>query len=142
MIDPRNVPEIERDEVLARFVFSSRHLRMSDNTIKPDAFLPHPHTELSVTRHRDASESELWGAGREVAEFRQRTLHGRGDIVADAFLERDLGLCAAPVIGDANLPDNPNHANVTGWPKNDRGRQRLLALEIAAQAKLVRPPVL
>ena len=141
MIDPQNVPELELDEELARFIFSSRHLRTSDNTIKPDAFLPHPQTELSVTRHRDASESELWSAGRAVAGIRKRTLHGRGDVVAAVFLERGLGLHADPVMGDAILPDNPNHANVTGWPKDDRGRQRLLALQIAAQANLVHPPV-
>jgi len=140
MIDPQNVPEIEPDEELARFIFSSRHLRTSDNTIKPDAFLPPPDAELSVTRHRDASESELWSAGRAVAESRQRTLYGRGDVVADVFLERGLELHADPIIGHANLPDNPNHANVTGWPTDDRARQLLLALEIAAQANLVLEP--
>ena len=139
MIDAHDVPEVEPDERLARFVFSSRYIRRGDNTIKPDAFVPHPHNELSVTRHRDATESELWNAGRAVAEIRRRKLYGRGDVDAGAFLERGLGLCADPVIGHAILPDNPNHANVTGWPKDDRGRQRLLALEIAAQAKLVHP---
>ena len=103
------------------------------------AFVPHPRDELSVTRHRDATESEVWDAGRGVAEFRRQTLHARGDVVANAFLEMGLSLRADPVVDHANLPDNPNHANVTGWPKEDKGRQRLLALEIAAQAKLVRP---
>lgn len=140
MIDPHNVPAVGADETLARFVLSSRHIRGSDETIKPDAFIPHPHTELSVTRHRDATQDEVWGAGRSVAESQQRTLHGRGDVAATAFLRQELCIEAAPVLGHATLPDNPNHANVMGWPKDDRGRQRLIAVEIAAQASLVRPP--
>ncbi len=140
MIDPRRVPDIETDETLARFILSSRHIRSSDDTIRPDAFIPYPENELSVTRHRDATEDEIWNAGRAVAKVRQRTLHGCGDVVASAFLERGLALRADPVIGHKTLPDNPNHANVIGWPTDDRGRQRLLALEIAAQARLARPP--
>jgi hypothetical protein len=140
MIDPRHVPEVDSDEKLARFILSKRHIRSSDDTIKPDAFVPHPHNELSVTRHRDATVKEIWDVDKAITEVQQRTLHGRRDTVAAAFLERGLGLQADPIIGHSNLPDNPNHANVTGWPKNDKGRQRLLALEVAAQAKLVRPP--
>jgi hypothetical protein len=139
MIDPCHVPEVESDETLARFILSSRHIRSSDDTISPNAFIAHPGNELSVTRHRDATEDEIWNAGRAVAEVQQRRLHGRGDVVAIAFLQRGLALQAAPVIGHARLPDNPNHANVTGWPKDDKGRQRLHALEIVAQSRLVRP---
>ncbi len=140
MIDPCDVPDIEPKEMLARFILSSRHIRRGDETIKPDAFVPHPRDELSVTRHRNATDNEVWDAGRAVAEVQRRTLHGRGDVVADVFLQQGLSVRSAPVLGHARLPDNPNHANVTGWPKDDKGRQRLLALEIAAQARLVRPP--
>ncbi len=141
MIDPRHVPDVAPEEMLARFILSRRHIRSSDATIKPDAFVPHPHDELSVTRHKDAAESEVWNAGRAIAEYQQRTLHGRGDVRADVFVERGLSVQADPVQGHATLPDNPNHANVTNWPKDDKGRQKLLALEIAATAKLVRPVV-
>ncbi len=140
MIDARRVPEVDAHEVVARFILSSGHIRGGDGTIKPDAFIPHPHNELSVTRHRDATEQELWAVGRAIAGIRHRTLHGRGDVSASAFLERDLTVRADPVLGDAELPDNPNHAIVMGWPADDKGRQRLLALEIATQARLVRPP--
>jgi len=139
MIDPQGVPEVDPNETLARFIFSRSHIRRSDGTIKPDAFVPDPHAELSVMRHRDATESELWAAGHAIAALRDRQLHGRGDVGADAFLQRGLAVLPAPIINDALLPDNPNHANVTGWPKADSARQRLLALEIAAQAKLVWP---
>ncbi|MFH1746390.1 MAG: hypothetical protein ABIG44_05025 [Planctomycetota bacterium] len=135
MIDPRHVPDVTPDETLVRFILFSNHIRPSDDTIKPDAFIPHPRNELSVTRHRDATEDEVWGVGMAVAEALQRTLHGRGDVLASAFLEQGLVVTPDPII---NHPVNPNHANVTGWPKDDKGQQRLLALEVAARAKLVR----
>jgi len=138
MIDPQNVPGVEFNEVLARFVLSSSHIRNSDNTIKSDAFIPHPYTDLSVTRHRDAAEAEIWNVGAGIAAFQRKTLHGRGDVLTSVFLERGLKVLADPMIGDAQLPDNPNHANVTGWPANDKARQKLIALEVASQTKLVR----
>ncbi|RMF85055.1 MAG: hypothetical protein D6744_02060 [Planctomycetota bacterium] len=139
MIDPRDVPDVEPEEMLARFILSRRHIRRGDDTIKPDAFVPHPRDELSVTRHRDATDDEVWDAGWAVAEVQRRTLYGRGDVGVAAFLEQGLSVDAAPVIGDARLPDNPNHANVTNWP-DEKAQQKRLALEVAAQARLVRPP--
>ncbi len=142
MIDPGRVPAVDASELLARFILSSAHIRASDQTIKPDAFIPHPHLELSVTRHRDASEAELWEAGRAVvaAQRQPRTLHGRGDVAAFAFIPQQLAVRAAPVRDHPALPDNPNHANVIGWPP-DKALQRLKALKIAEQAALVRVPV-
>lgn len=51
MIDPANVPEVGPDEALARFVLHGSHIRRSNQTVKPDAFIPHPYRDLSVTRH-------------------------------------------------------------------------------------------
>jgi hypothetical protein len=137
MIDPQDVPDVEPQEMLARFIFSNRHIRSSSDTIKPDAFVPHPHTELSAMRHRDAMEHEIWVAGRAIATYQNRTMHGRGDVTANVFLKQDLVVQADPILGHADLPDNPNHANVSGWPRDDKARQRLIALKIAAQARLV-----
>jgi len=138
MISADEVPDVEADEVLARFVFSRRHIR-NNGTIKPEAFIPPPpDNELSVTRHRDATEEELWGIGRAIATVRGRTLHGRGDITSRAFLDHELSMQAAPVTNHASLPDNPNHAIVIGWP-DDKPRQKLIALDIARQARLSRP---
>ncbi len=140
MIDPRNVPEVGSEETLARFILSGRHIRHSDNTIKPDAFVPHPYTELSVTRHRDATEEELWAVGRAIASLREKQqLQGRGDVAATAFVKQGLELCPDPTVGAAGRPDNPNHAIVTGWP-DETDRQRLFAAKIAAAAKLIHPP--
>lgn len=127
--------------MLARFVFTSRHIRPSDHTIKPDAFMPHPYAELSDTRHRDATEDELWDVGRAISGFQKRALHGRGDVRATVFRERGLTVVPDPVIDDALLPDNANHANVIGWPMDDKAQQKLLALEISRQAALKHPPL-
>lgn len=140
MIDPCNVPEVQPDEGLARFIFSRSHIRPSDGTIKSNAFIPPPNKKLSVTRHRDATEDEVWGVGKSIAIDREKTLRGRGDVVANTCLERGLAIRPDPVLGHATLPDNPNHANVVGWPEDDPVRQKMFAIEIAAQAKLVRPP--
>lgn len=61
MIDPSNVPQVADDETLARYILQRSHIRGSDHPVKPDAFIPHPYTDLSVTRHLMATESELWG---------------------------------------------------------------------------------
>ena len=134
MINPANVPDVQAEELLARYILFSKHIRSSNETIKPDAFVPHPYHELSVTRHQHASEDEVWAIGMDVAETIQRRLHGRGDITAQACLDQGLEVVAAP------LENNPNHANVTRWPSGDKARQRFIAMRIAESATLVRPP--
>lgn len=139
MIDPGNVREVDANELLARFILFSKHIRANDGTIKPDALIPHPHRELSVTRHIDATQDEIWEAGAAVARARSRTLYGRADVAAHDFMEKLLVVKPDPILDHPSLPDNPNHANVSGWP-DDKGQQRLLAHEIAARASLVRTP--
>ena len=133
MIDPAAVPEVANDELLARFVLQSRHIRRSNMTVKPDAFVPHPHADLSVSRHLQASESELWSLGEGVARQIGKTLHGRADISVSACLQQSLTVKAAPI--DAN----PNHADISGWPE-DYDMQKAVALVIAAAASYVNRP--
>ncbi len=134
MIDPQNVPEIHKDEVLARFVLSRSHLR-ANKTLKANAFLPPPKGGLSVVRHKDATEVELWSIGEHVATAREKTLYGRGDISVVHILEKKLQVLSAP------LPENPNHANVIGWPSpEDKPARKLFAEEIAAAATFVSAP--
>ncbi len=130
MIDPLNVPEIRKDEVLARFVLSKSHLR-ANKTLKANAFLPHPHSELSVTRLINLSKEEIWSIGMSVATARAKPLHGHGDIQTIAILKTGLQVIVAP------LPDNPNHADVTDWPVSDKPAQKLIAQELAAAAIFV-----
>ncbi len=133
MLDPANVPDVDRSETLSRFVVSSRHIRNSNDTVKADAFVPHPHEELSVNRDREATDAETWNAGFVVAQKLGRTLHGRADALAATFHSQQLTTVAAPI------PDNPNHVNVCNWPPG-KPEQILKAKEIAEKAKLIRTP--
>ena len=127
MLNPGAIPAIDPEEVLARFVFSSRNVR-ADNSIKADAFIPHPNNDLSLTRHRDATDIELWSEGQRIGIKTTRPLHGRADVPAIAFNAEGLTVHADP-----DLPENPNHAIVLGWP-TDKPAQKIIAVQIANKA--------
>jgi hypothetical protein len=133
MIDPSAVPDVAGNEDLARFIVHSRHVRRSNLTIRPDAFIPHPYPDLSVSRHLDATEEELWSIGLGIANVMGKTLYGRADILALTCLAQNLTVTAAPIAA------NPNHANISGWPA-DYDMQKAIALEIAATARYVDRP--
>lgn len=122
------------DEQLARFILHRSHLRQ-DRTVKPDAFIPHPWPNLSVTRHSHLSETELWNIARNVAQQTAKVLHGRADVQASDFEQHALQVIAVP------LTENPNHANVSGWPL-EKSAQKAIAQEIAQMAGKAReaPP--
>lgn len=115
------------EECLARFILFSNWIRNSDQTVKPDAFIPYPYPDLSVTRHLNLYEDAIWKAGQDVADARPATLYGRADIYAAAARRQHLKIDPAPV------PKNPNHANITGWPE-DKPAQKIIALELAANS--------
>ena len=127
MLDSANVPPVDSDELLARYVTQKSQFR-SDQTLKQNLFIPHPHAELSVTRHRDATEAEVWQLGRDVAGAMQRTLYGRGDILCSECERLSLHVDATP-----QLPTNPNHADVVGWPEKKED-QKAIAIKLAAAA--------
>ena len=121
---------ISLDERVSRFVTSNHWIRPSNNTVKPDAFMPPPDLNLSVTRHIGLSEEVLWGIGQEVvsqiAEKRNAALHGRADLTVRSI--------ALPLKAEsAPLPNNLNHAHITGWP-TDKPSQKNLAQCLAAVA--------
>lgn len=121
------------DEKLARFILQRSHLRV-DLTVKPDPFIPHPLNDLSVTRHLQLSEGQLWKLGREVARLRSKSLYGRADVRVSDLERHRLQVVAAP------LENNPNHANVVGWPL-EKPAQKSIAQQIAAAAgKAKKPP--
>ena len=93
--------------------------------------MPHPYIELSMTRHLQATEEELWADCRRVADLQQKTLYGRADVKAIAFVEQGPRVEAAPL-----LPENPNHVNATGWP-TEKSAQKLMAIRIAKQARFL-----
>jgi hypothetical protein len=128
-----NVP-VEDYERLARMILTDKHVRKTEQTPRAEAFLPYKHVELSVIRHRDLAEIELWEIGCEVARKRGLPLIGRGDFGArDA---RAQNLDAIPSEGPG-LPRN--HANIVGWPP-DKPAQMIRAIKIAASARFVSYP--
>ena len=133
MSDGDNVSPITSDEWLARFIHYQKYIRQ-DRTVRADAFIPHPYPDLSVTRHLQLSEAELWRIGDDVARQINRTLHGRVDAQVFVFQRQQLQLVADPV-----LPENPNHANVIGWPP-EKPAQKIIAQQIAAAASKVLAP--
>lgn len=126
MIDPANVPPVDDAELLARFIVDRGHVR-ADGTVKPQLFVPYKWVELSVNRHREATESETWTVGRHVAEERQRSLIGRVDILAGDCRISPLDVSPFP------LDDNPNHADIVGFPA-DKPDQMSLGEKLAAAA--------
>ena len=117
---------VSPEEMLARFILQRNRLR-PDLTIKPDAFIPPSNLELSVTRHLDLNEEGLWKIGRSVAQQMGKNLHARADVQAAVVEGQQLRVVPAPI------PENPNHANITGWP-SEKHLQKNIAQEIAASA--------
>jgi len=123
MIDPEHVPEVTSDEELARFIFYRNRVRQ-DGTVKPDALIPHPYPDTSVTRHLDATDVEVWRVGQEIGSQSSKTLQGRADLKANDCQSNGLGVSADPI------PQNPNHAIIVGWPP-EKHDQKLIAMKIA-----------
>ncbi|MEK7826618.1 MAG: hypothetical protein AAB299_02595, partial [Thermodesulfobacteriota bacterium] len=109
MTEQPTPPHVADDEWLARFILFARWLR-ADRTVRPDAFIPLPWPDLSVTRHLGLAEAELWRIGQNVAHQRTLPLYGRADIRARSIRRQQLDI--------APTPEPRNHANITGWPKD------------------------
>ncbi len=127
MSNKAELPPIVDDELLARFVLFSNWIRQ-DQTVRPDAFIPHPYPDLSVTRHRKLSEFDLWQIGQTVADKSSRNLYGRADIHALTVKAQSLRI--------EPTPTPKNHANIIDWPEDKPG-QKIIAQEIAATAHFV-----
>jgi len=134
VIDPDDVPPLDVDEVVARYILQSGDFRKGDNTVKPKLFLPYKYMDLSVNRHRDCTDTEIWGFGTEVAKQRSKTLYGRSDIsVSDCHSVVPLKVVSKPIKAEPNRPANPNHADITGYPATKED-QMALAQKLAALA--------
>jgi len=130
MTGETSLRSVSDEEELARFILRQNQFR-SDHTVKPDAFIPYPWPDLSVTRHMELSEAELWEIGQEIADQRPATLYGRADVRAIVFRKQSLTLSptATP----------KNHVNVSAWP-SDKPTQKIIAQEIAAEAVFLPAP--
>jgi hypothetical protein len=128
MTDIPTLPSVSEDEWMARFILFRHWIRKSDPPVRPDAFIPHPYPGLSVTRHIDLSETELWRIGQEIADKRPATLYGRADLQAISVIKKCLRIVPTP--------EPKNHADITGWPA-DKPSQKIIAQEIAAEARFI-----
>jgi hypothetical protein len=125
MIDPLNVPPVAANELLARFIVNSNEFR-HDGSVRPKLFMPYSLVKLSVNRHRDATMEETWGVGEIVAKERQKKLYGLANIRASQCQIETLSVIAEPL-----LPDNPNHADIVGYPEQ-KEEQLALATKLAS----------
>ena len=123
---------VDPTEMLSRYVLDKSQYRISDCSVKFTAFMPPDDLCLSVFRTSGLSESDVWLIGKTVGTERNKTLHGRAEIVTLDVTKNNL---------DVN-PDNnpPHHANVVGWPQ-EKLRQRLIAQILASRAVFKLPPV-
>lgn len=128
---------ISSDELLARFITVKHWLRSSDKTLRQDAFIPPKDMQLSTTRHIGLLESELWAIGTnvsaEVNKNPKAPLYGRADFAVSDASRTGLATEAAP------LPDNPNHAHLTGWPV-EKEKRKIIAQQLAASAIVKEKP--
>ena len=139
---------VEDDERLARMILTEKHVRKDVRTEKltltPLAFLPFSRVELSVIRHREITEAELWEIGGGVSARREAgdqfgrkfPLVGRGDFFARDARKQKLDVKPLEGFG---LPRN--HADVVGWPP-EKPAQMMHAIEIAARATFVAAPAI
>ena len=123
---------VGNEEWLARFIVRREHVR-PDGTIKPDPFIPYKWVKLSVTRHLELREDQLWAAGEVVATQVGNPLRGRGDTQTKIYVRHGLRVAAAPVA------ENQNHANVVGWPQ-DKQAQKEIAIELVRDVRFVPVP--
>src|SRR5207253_9833933 len=66
-IVPRQVEQIQRDEPLARFIFSRRHLSTTKKVVKAPAFIPNPDDlQTSVFRIYELGERQIRDIGEGV----------------------------------------------------------------------------
>ncbi|EAQ81990.1 hypothetical protein [Blastopirellula marina] len=131
--------EVADEELLARFITQRSQFRSSDETVKPDLFIPYRHVELSVTRHDQPGPIDLWQVGRDVVSERESAaLCGRSDVTAIHCRIGPLTVSPDPILPPAS-PTNPNHANILGFPEKKED-QKALAIQIAAKASKRIPP--
>ena len=81
-------------ETLTRFIYFSKYIRNSNNTLKYTAFLPNPKdNQTSIFRVSGLCESEIWNiADCDVTPKQTNTIKGRADINSDDFISTQLKL--------------------------------------------------
>ena len=128
------MPEIPNHTYLiARYIYFSKYIKSSNQTVKYAAFLPNPiDNNTSVFRITGLSENDIWLiANTHVTPSQNNTLKGRADINTEDVICHDLGL----------EPDEPpdRHLNITRW-SDDKSKNKLIAIELVKKAILCLVP--
>lgn len=121
--------KIRLEEPLSRYILEKSHYR-SDHTVKHNAFMPPQNSsEISVYRTCDLSPQEIWDIGvTHVAIKRGKSLLGRAEIkVSDAYKQK---LNVVP-----DITPHIRHANICGFPVENREIARMIAVELSSCAK-------
>ncbi len=113
MLSFENIPPISSDELLARYITHKSEFR-KDGTVRPILFVPYKHVELSVNRHLECSEDEIWCFGLQVADRRSRKLIGRCDVETSICTKQVALKVKASPLKEEN---NPNHADIYDYPE-------------------------
>ena len=120
---------VDSSETLSRFILQKNWYGTSDYSVKYAAFMPNPKNgKTSIFRISDICDEEIWDIGdREVSVKRGKPILGRADVIT--FVVISSGLTVEPIEPPVR------HANIAGWP-DERSKQKLISLELAAEAQL------
>ncbi len=128
---PTEAEQIHRSEPLARFIFSRRHFLPAQKVVKAPAFIPGSDLQTSVFRIHELGEHQIRDIGEDVGrtQIPPRSPRARGEIKVQSVINVGLGV----------LPDEPppRHAEIVGWPRDDKPQQLEIAKLLAAAAQLV-----
>ena len=119
---------LDLSEILSRFILQTNWFSSLENRVKYAAFMPNRNGETSVFRTSGITDYEIWDIGDcEVSIKRGKAILGRADIRTNNVILKDLQV----------VPKEPpvRHANIIGWP-DERSKQRLIAIELAAESLL------
>jgi hypothetical protein len=116
------------DPLLSRFIFSKSDIKYAKKQVRPRVFMPPPDLKLSVFDIEALEVREIWHIGSEVAAVRSQTLHARADIQTSSASAQGLRVSV----------DEPplRHRIIEGWPANQKEDQKLIAMQLAADAAL------
>lgn len=117
--EANSVGELNANELVSRFVYSSRAFSRQHNRVHPGAFSPEPHPKLSVLHSSGLEEAEIWQSARQTlgAQRGRDKIYGRADLSVRKLIAQKL-----KAIRD-NDPFE-RHTSVVGWPQNDDPDQR------------------
>lgn len=106
------------DELVARFIYTERNIRKSQNRPKPGAFNPSPHIELSVVHSSGLNDGQIWEVGKQTLGTQpgRGNIYGRVDVPVQSILDVKLR---------ALRDDSPfnRHTSVIDWPIGSDGNQ-------------------